>query len=269
MVTRTAPIDGSTTSIFTIFPSRNSQPTVILGTPAQNPLDSITPSSGSNAATGTPAVLGGASSSSASGGSPLATSAVLGGTASPPAATPLVTSPATTSVEAPSVLTLFQTSGSVLFTTLFGTMVSQLVPTTIVVVNYPTDMVFPTPSPTTPTLSMPAISFSGSAATAAAAASQTSGRIRGGPIILLPTPSSSSSAPNGASSVPTSSPSLPSLQTTVPTTLVTASRPAGLVTSLVPDAAACVPGYRQVVGTYGPDGTFETIATVTPAVSSV
>ncbi|KAL0262914.1 hypothetical protein SLS55_001888 [Diplodia seriata] len=136
-------------------------------------------------------------------------------------------------------------------------------------------MVFPTPATppvgaaaSTPTLSMSAISFSGSAATAAAA-SQATGRIRiNGPIILVPTPSSS--APISASSVPTAStPSLLSLQpTTVPTTLITASRPAGLITSLVPDSAACVPGYKQVVGTYGPDGTFQTIATVTPAVLS-
>ncbi|KAL1629658.1 hypothetical protein SLS56_005311 [Neofusicoccum ribis] len=51
---------------------------------------------------------------------------------------------------------------------------------------------------------------------------------------------------------------------TVPTTLDTVVRPTGLITSLIPDATVCVPGYRQVVGTLGAGGGFVTVATLAP-----
>ncbi|GME28146.1 hypothetical protein NpPPO83_00007568 [Neofusicoccum parvum] len=50
----------------------------------------------------------------------------------------------------------------------------------------------------------------------------------------------------------------------VPTTLDTVVRPTGLITSLIPDATVCVPGYRQVVGTLGAGGGFVTVATLAP-----
>ncbi|KAB2571715.1 hypothetical protein DBV05_g9607 [Lasiodiplodia theobromae] len=64
MVTKTAPVDGTATSIFTIFPTGTSPPTVVIGTPSLNQLGQLTPPLNSNTPTGTPVILGGASSSS-------------------------------------------------------------------------------------------------------------------------------------------------------------------------------------------------------------
>ncbi|KAK0654133.1 hypothetical protein DIS24_g5493 [Lasiodiplodia hormozganensis] len=64
MVTKTAPVDGTATSIFTIFPTGTSPPTVVIGTPSLNQLGQISPPVNSNAPTGTPVILGGPSSSS-------------------------------------------------------------------------------------------------------------------------------------------------------------------------------------------------------------
>ncbi|KAF4538972.1 Mitochondrion protein [Lasiodiplodia theobromae] len=64
MVTKTAPVDGTATSIFTIFPTGTSPPTVVIGTPSLNQLGQLSPPLNSNTPTGTPVILGGASSSS-------------------------------------------------------------------------------------------------------------------------------------------------------------------------------------------------------------
>ncbi|KAF9637339.1 hypothetical protein BFW01_g8235 [Lasiodiplodia theobromae] len=148
MVTKTAPVDGTATSIFTIFPTGTSPPTVVIGTPSLNQLGQLSPPLNSNTPTGTPVILGGASSSSEI--DPLVTSSPEG--------------------DIVSILTLFQTSGSLPFTSLTWTMVSHLVSTTIVIVNVPTGLVetdelsttlpaIATPSPLLSTVSLTSVSL--------------------------------------------------------------------------------------------------------------
>ncbi|EKG21493.1 hypothetical protein MPH_01214 [Macrophomina phaseolina MS6] len=269
MTTRTAGIDGTTTSIFTIIPTDTNPPTVVIGTPTVTP--------GSTSALPSPTNTTGRSSASPSSApepaissipAPVA-SVVSSGSLIPPV---LTIPPGNTG----GVLTLVQTSGShfpsfLKFVLVFccGYQRSSVLSSgpkchltfalhpklfCIFVLRIRT-FAFPvrTSALLITTFALLISTFALLITTFALLISTFALLIN--TFALLISTFAFSILPS------LSAPTLPP----VPATLATVSRPTGLITTLVPEPSVCVPGYKQIVGTYGPGGSFVTVSTLGPA----